>query len=94
MSEAGGLGVVQPISLAYVHGRDLRADLRRIRELTDKPIKFNAIVKRSSSLQGRSYRDCWQAGQSVGGVERIESAGGIVRRFGAAVGVGAPGGGA
>ncbi len=67
VSEAGGLGVVQPISLAYVHGRDLRADLRRIRELTDKPIKFNAIVKRSSSLQGRSYRDCWQAGQSVGG---------------------------
>ncbi|RMH00941.1 MAG: nitronate monooxygenase [Planctomycetota bacterium] len=48
VSEAGGLGVVQPLSLAYVHGHDLRSGLRRIRELTDRPIGFNAIVERSS----------------------------------------------
>ena len=34
VSEAGGLGVVQPISLTYVHGYDLRAGLRHIRSLT------------------------------------------------------------
>jgi len=49
-SEAGGLGIVQPISLAYVHGKELRAGLRRIRELTSKPIGFNAIVEKSSRV--------------------------------------------
>ncbi len=48
VSEAGGLGVVQPLSLAYVHGDSMRGGLRRIRELTDRPIGFNAIVERSS----------------------------------------------
>ncbi len=48
VSAAGGLGVVQPLSLAYVHGKEMRAGLRRIRELTDRPIGFNAIVERSS----------------------------------------------
>ena len=52
VSEAGGLGVVQPISLTFVHGegRDLRAGLQRIRALTDKPIGFNAIVEKSSKI--------------------------------------------
>ncbi len=51
-SEAGAIGVVQPISLTYVHGhgRDLRAGLRQIRALTDKPIGFNAIVEQSSKV--------------------------------------------
>ncbi len=50
VSEAGGLGVVQPISLVYAHKRrDLREALREIRRLTDKPIGFNAIVEQSSS---------------------------------------------
>ncbi|MFW5925104.1 MAG: NAD(P)H-dependent flavin oxidoreductase [Myxococcota bacterium] len=47
-SEAGGLGVVQPISLAYVHRHGMREGLRLIRRLTDKPIGFNAIVEKSS----------------------------------------------
>ena len=49
-SEAGGLGVVQPISLSFVHGHDLREGLRLIRRLTKKPIGFNAIVEKSSKL--------------------------------------------
>lgn len=48
VSEAGGIGIVQPISTVYVHGHDnLRAGLARIRELTGKPIGFNAIVEKS-----------------------------------------------
>lgn len=50
VSEAGGLGIVQPISLVYVHGSDLRAELRKIRGLTQKPIGFNAIVEQSSKV--------------------------------------------
>lgn len=50
VSEAGGIGIVQPISLTYVHGHELRAGIRKIRELTSKPIGFNAIVEKSSKL--------------------------------------------
>lgn len=56
VSEAGGIGIVQPISLIYVHGEDLRAGLRRIRSLTSKPIGFNALVEKSSSLYERRMR--------------------------------------
>ncbi len=45
VSEAGGLGVVQPISLTYVHGHEFRAGLRYIRSLTGKPIGFNALIE-------------------------------------------------
>jgi nitronate monooxygenase len=50
VSEAGGIGIVQPISLTYVHGNDFREGLRKIRSLTDKPIGFNAIVEQSSKV--------------------------------------------
>jgi nitronate monooxygenase len=48
VSEAGGLGVVQPISLTYVHGHEYRAGLRYIRSLTAKPIGFNALIEASN----------------------------------------------
>jgi nitronate monooxygenase len=50
VSEAGGLGIVQPISLTYVHGHEYRAGLRRIRELTPKPIGFNALIEQSTKI--------------------------------------------
>jgi nitronate monooxygenase len=50
VSEAGGLGIVQPISLTYVHGYEFRAGLRRIRELTNKPIGFNALIEGNNKL--------------------------------------------
>ena len=34
VSEAGGIGIVQPISLTYVHGHDFREGLRLIKRLT------------------------------------------------------------
>ncbi len=52
VSEAGGLGVVQPISLTYVHGHDFREGLRLIRRLTAKPVGMNALIEQSS----RTYR--------------------------------------
>jgi len=48
VSEAGGIGIVQPVSLTYVHGWDFREGLRHIRSLTDRPIGFNALIEASS----------------------------------------------
>ena len=53
VSEAGGIGIVQPISLTYVNGYDFRDGLRYIRSLTTKPIGMNALIEQSSS----TYRD-------------------------------------
>jgi len=48
VSAAGGIGVLQPLSLVYVFGLDFRDALRRIRELTDRPIGMNVLTERSS----------------------------------------------
>jgi nitronate monooxygenase len=48
VSEAGGIGIVQPLSLTYVHGHDFREGLRYIRRLTDRPIGVNFIIEQSS----------------------------------------------
>jgi nitronate monooxygenase len=48
VSEAGGLGVIQPLSLTYVHGYEYRAGLRYIRSLTSRPIGFNALIEASN----------------------------------------------
>jgi nitronate monooxygenase len=53
VSAAGGIGIVQPISLTYVHGHDFRDGLRYIRRLTDRPIGFNALIEQSS----RAYHE-------------------------------------
>jgi len=47
-SKAGALGIVQPISLTYVHGYDFRQGLRYIRSLTTEPIGMNALIEQSS----------------------------------------------
>ncbi|MYA64270.1 MAG: nitronate monooxygenase, partial [Gemmatimonadetes bacterium] len=47
-SEAGGIGIVQPVSLTWVHGYDFRAGLRHIRSLTDRPIGMNALIEKAS----------------------------------------------
>jgi nitronate monooxygenase len=53
VSEAGGLGIVQPVSLTYVHGHEFREGLRLIRRLTRRPIGMNALIEASS----RRYRE-------------------------------------
>lgn len=90
-SEAGGIGIVQPISLTYVHGHDLTEGLRLIRRLTDKPIGFNALVEQSSKVYlDRMYK--WidialeegvrffisALGNPTKVVERVHAVGGVV----------------
>jgi len=50
VSAAGGVGVIQPISMMFVHGHDLREGIRSIRAVTDRPIGFNALVEKSSDV--------------------------------------------
>lgn len=50
VSEAGGMGVVQPIALTYVHGHEFRSGLRLIRSLTTRPVGFNALIEASSRI--------------------------------------------
>lgn len=50
VSDAGGMGIIQPISMTYVHGHDLREGIRLIRRLTPKPVGFNAIVEQSAKI--------------------------------------------
>ncbi len=90
-SEAGALGVVQPIALTYVHGHELRNGLRRIRELTSKPIGFNAIIEQSSRIYLDRMRRWIDVALEEGVrffvtalgnprwvVERVRAAGGVV----------------
>lgn len=53
VSDAGGLGILQPVSLTYVHGHDFREGLRLMRRLTPKPIGMNALIEASS----RAYHE-------------------------------------
>ena len=48
VSAAGGIGIVQPLSLSYEHGHEFREGLRLIRGLTDRPIGVNLIIEQSS----------------------------------------------
>src|SRR5437667_445251 len=50
VSEAGSIGIAQPLSMVYVHGHELREGLRLIRRLTAKPIGMNVLIEQSSRL--------------------------------------------
>lgn len=54
VSAAGGLGVVQPISLTYVYGYEFRDGIRHTLQLAaGRPIGMNALIEKSS----RRYHD-------------------------------------
>jgi len=55
-SECGGIGIVQPLSLIYVHGYELKSGFEYIRSLTEKPIGMNVIVEQNSSLYEKRMR--------------------------------------
>ncbi|MBL4687256.1 MAG: nitronate monooxygenase [Nannocystaceae bacterium] len=50
VSAAGGIGIIQPIAMRFVHGHELRAGIRLIRSMTDKPVGFNALIEASSKI--------------------------------------------
>lgn len=91
ISEAGALGVIQPLSLTYVHGYDFRDGMRYLHSLTSRPLGFNALIEKSS----RKYQERMAAwidialeegvrffitslGKPDWVVERVHAVGGIV----------------
>lgn len=91
VSEAGGLGVVQPVSLTYVHGHDFRGGLRLIRRLTARPVGMNALIEASSRRYHERMVGWVEAALEEGVrffvtslgkprwvVERVRAAGGVV----------------
>lgn len=57
VSKAGGIGIVQPLSLVYVHGYDLREGLKKIKKMTPNPFGMNIIVEQSSRLYEKRMRE-------------------------------------
>ncbi len=91
VSEAGGLGIVQPISLVYVHGHEFRAGLRHLRRLTSRPIGLNVIVEKSARTYEERMKRWLDVALEEGVrfvvtalgnprwvVERVHAAGGVV----------------
>lgn len=91
VSEAGGIGIVQPLSMVYVHGHDLRDGLRLIRRLTTRPIGMNVLIERSSRTYLERMRRWLDVALEEGirffvtslgkpgwVVERVTAAGGVV----------------
>jgi len=91
VSEAGGLGVLQPVSLTYVFGYDYRDGIRHIRSLTDRPIGMNALIEASSktyhermigwidiALEEGVRFFITSLGKPRWVVDRVHSAGGVV----------------
>jgi nitronate monooxygenase len=92
VSEAGGIGVVQPLSLVFVHKRDFRAGMKEIRSLTKKPVGLNVLTEKSlGSVYARRMSDYVDVALEEGVrffvtalgnprwvVDRVMSAGGVV----------------
>lgn len=57
VSAAGGMGIIQPISLVFAHGHEFREGLRRIKALTDRPVGMNVIVEKSSQTYEKRMRE-------------------------------------
>ena len=47
-ANGGGMSIIQPVSLTYVHSWDLREGIQYIKTLTDKTIGFNALIEKGS----------------------------------------------
>ena len=91
VSDAGGIGVIQPLSLTFVHGYDFTDGLALIRRLTAKPVGMNVLIEQSSrhymdrmrrfvdlALEGGVRFFVTSLGNPRWVVERVQGAGGIV----------------
>lgn len=56
VSKAGGMGIIQPLSMVFVHGHTFPEGLAAIRRITDKPIGLNVIVEKSVAAYERRMR--------------------------------------
>jgi len=57
VSEAGGIGVVQPLSMVYVHDHPLHEGLQLIKKMTKKPFGMNIIVEQSSKIYKKRMQE-------------------------------------
>jgi len=91
VSEAGGLGIIQPLSLVYVHKLEFREGLKRIRALTKKPVGLNILTEKSLSAVYRKRMEEYLEASLEAGVRFFITALGnpdwVVRRAHAAGGV-------
>jgi len=91
VSEAGGIGVLQPVSLTFVHGHEFRAGLHYLRTLTARPLGMNVLLEASSRIYRRRMEKWLEIAleqgvrffvTSLGNprwvVERVTAAGGVV----------------
>jgi nitronate monooxygenase len=53
VSEAGGIGIIQPLSMVFVHKHGFKDGLQLIKSKTSKPIGMNIITEKSS----KTYED-------------------------------------
>ncbi len=92
VSAAGGIGIIQPISLTYVHGHDFREGVRLAQKLAQgNPVGFNALIEQSNKFY-RERMEQWigialeegirffitSLGNPRWVVERVSAVGGIV----------------
>jgi nitronate monooxygenase len=49
VSKAGGMGVIQPLSMVFVHRHEFRAGMALIRGITDRPVGLNVLTEKSLS---------------------------------------------
>jgi nitronate monooxygenase len=56
VSGAGGIGIIQPISMSFVHGYELRVGIKKIKAMTKNPLGFNAIVEKTSTIYEQRMR--------------------------------------
>lgn len=91
VSDSGGIGIVQPVTLTFVFGYEFREGLRFIRRKTPKPVGMNALIEETSRMY-RARMARWidialeegirffitSLGKPDWVVERVHAAGGIV----------------
>jgi nitronate monooxygenase len=91
VSEAGGIGIVQPMAFAFIHCKDLRTGLREVRARTSKPIGLNLIIEKTAKVyedRSRLWLDIaleegvrffvTALGKPDWVVQRVHAAGGVV----------------
>ncbi|MCY4443496.1 MAG: nitronate monooxygenase [Proteobacteria bacterium] len=66
VSAAGGIGIIQPISLTYAHGYSFQEGLDYISSLTDKPLGMNVIVEKSVKFYEKKMRSYVQLALQAG----------------------------
>jgi nitronate monooxygenase len=57
VSEHGGIGIIQPISMVFVHRHEFRTGMKLLRSLTQKPIGMNVIVEKSSKVYEKRMQE-------------------------------------